>query len=250
MKINTLTILIVSVLFSLAILSYGYFWHYQPNMTEAGYQQEYGDKLQTEADKLPQAKRRVQQAVAMVEEMGSQWQNVVLRKTPPQSVAAGGIDLSVNRWQLTVDTRAFRNNVQRAVNRQVKRGGVQVISGPEVKAPSDSATNVVEGYFNIPPLPFPVAIFDLGAVTVTGTLQQIYNNVRQWSRMPNYLAVTDGLVIGGTSPRLVGTYNVTVVAFIRGDKIFPPVPEGSGGNNVQGINNQFGPGSGPTGSGF
>jgi hypothetical protein len=44
--------------------------------------------------------------------------------------------------------------------------------------------------------------------------------------MPNYLAVADGLQITGTTPTMTGRYNLTVVAYIRGDKIAPPVPEG------------------------
>lgn len=44
--------------------------------------------------------------------------------------------------------------------------------------------------------------------------------------MPNFLAVADGLQITGTSPVLTGTYNLTMVAFIRGDRVFPRVPDG------------------------
>ena len=49
--------------------------------------------------------------------------------------------------------------------------------------------------------------------------------------MPNYLAVADGLQITGTTPTMTGRYNLSIVAYIRGDKIAPPVPEGgaSGG---------------------
>jgi hypothetical protein len=94
--------------------------------------------------------------------------------------------------------------------------------------PTGNATQVVETYFNYPAIRFPVAVFDLGQVTVQGTYGQITENVRSWSDMPRYLAVASDLQITGTSPRLTGTYNVTVVAYIRGDKISAPVPEVAG----------------------
>jgi hypothetical protein len=46
--------------------------------------------------------------------------------------------------------------------------------------------------------------------------------------MPNYLAVADGLQLSGTTPTMTGTYNLTLVAYIRGTEVAPTVPESTG----------------------
>jgi hypothetical protein len=158
-------------------------------------------------------------------------------------VSRGGINLNVNAFQLAVDTRRFRNNVQRAVNKQVISGGVKVLSlapipGIDVNAPANS---ILASYYNYPTIAFPVVIYDLGQVEVEGTYEQILANVRSWSRMPRYLAVADGLTLSGTAPRLRGTYNVSIVGYIRTNGIFPPVPEAASAAAT-------GPGGGPPSS--
>lgn len=232
MKISPLTYYVIGLSIAIAVCAFGFFWFWTPNMAEAKNFTEYGDALQIEANKKPFAIKRRDEAIAMVKERGAAWQDVVMRKTPPQSVRAGGIDLAVNRWQLTVDARLFRNNIQRAVNAQLRKGGVTVINGPEVPAFSTNATDIVETGFNYPAIEFPVVIYDFGTVTVQGTFKQICDHVEAWSRMPNYLAVADGLRFTGTSPVLTATYNLSMVAFIRGQKIAPSVPEGAGGSSA------------------
>jgi hypothetical protein len=236
MKLSPLTIIILGL--SVAIMAFGIgLSRYIPNMEEAQMQREYGDQLITEANKQRAANQRVEKAIAKVNAMAAQWQTVVAQKTPPQDVRQGGINLSVNRWQLVHDVVDFRNSVQRAVNAQIRRGGVTVVRGPTIPDPPTSAGQVVEGYFNYPAIKFPVVIFDLGRVTVRGTYSQVLENMRSWSSMPNYLAVADGLTLTGTSPEITGSYAVTLVAFIRGDKISPPVPEGGVtlGGPVEGV---------------
>jgi len=225
MKLSPWTLIIIGAAVAVIALSYGLFQHWMPNMTEAGYWQQNAEALQAEADKMGQAQKRKELAQKLVDEEAAKWQLIVEQKTPPQSVAAGGIDLAVNRWQLTVDAQKFRNNIQRAINRQIKLGGVLVVSGPEVPRPGDSAGSIVADYFNYPAIAFPVCIFDLGTVTVQGTSEQIYRNMEAWSDMPEYLAVADGLRLSGTAPVLTGTYALTVVAYIRGSEISAPVPE-------------------------
>lgn len=229
MKLSGLTWFIVGLSVALVALSFAYFQYYEPNMQLAAWNDARSESLRTEIAKRPQAQRRVEEAKAMVEEKGSQWKATVATRTPPSSVNAGGINLAVNAWQLTVDSQRFRNSIQRAVNRQVRAGGVTVQQGPEIPSPDLSATTIVANYYNYPALNFPVVMFDLGAVVVRGTYSQITENVRAWSRMPNYLAVADGLTIQGTSPNLVGTYNLSIVGFIRGPVIHVPVPEGGAG---------------------
>lgn len=119
------------------------------------------------------------------------------------------------------------------------------MNGPAVPPPGDSATSILADYYNYPAIDFPVCIFDLGTVTVTGTAEQIYRNMEAWSDMPEYLAVADGLALNGTAPTLTGTYSLTVVAYIRGTEVSAPVPEGEGGGGSGGA-----PGGGaPSGPG-
>lgn len=243
MKLSPLTIFLIFLSVGLAALSFGFFQKWMPNKQESGFYREYVSQLETEANKMPAARKRRKTAEEMVNAEAAKWQTVVGAHTPSESLATGGIDVSVPGWQLAVDSRKFRNSMQVALNKQLKQGGVKVIAGPEIPEPSDSALNIVSSYYNYPAIPFPVVIFDLGAVTVEGTYEQIMANVRSWSRMPNYLAVADGLRLDGTSPILTGTYSVSMVGYLRGKEIFPMLPELAGG---QGGGT---PGGGPAGGG-
>ncbi|MDK3156930.1 hypothetical protein QPK87_10110 [Kamptonema cortianum] len=223
MKLSPFTILSIGLMIFIIGFSFGCFRMYMPNTKDAQLYRDWTAQLQAEADKMPQAKQRVEKAKERVEAASDEWQAVVARRTPAKSVAGGGIDLTVDRYNLTVDARSFRDSVQRAVNRHVKMGGVTVVQGPYVVDPPEDPATIMSAYFNYPPMVHPVAIFDLGQVTVQGTFDQIEQNVRNWSNMKNFLAVADGLTITGTSPRLTATYNVTVVAFIRGKEVAPDV---------------------------
>lgn len=238
LKLQPLSIGITGFLLGAAILSYGYFQHYSPNMAEKKNFDDTKEQLDAEAAKMPKAKKRVEDAIAKFKEYDNRWSDIVEVATPEKSLAAGGIDLSVNRWQLTVDARRFRNNLQAIVNRQAVVGGVKVVSGPQVPDFKQTASDIIETDFNFPGYSFPVLFYDLGEIQVEGTYDQIERNVEAWNRIPNLLAVTDGLVIEGTSPRLRGTYNLSIVGFIRGAKVAAPVPEvaGSGAGGGGGAN--------------
>jgi hypothetical protein len=226
MKLSPWTIIILGIAVAVIALSFATFWYVIPNNTDRDTYIKYGADLKAQADLMPRAQQRVETAIKMVNEKAAEWQRVVARRTPPGNVAQGGINLAINRWQLVVDARKFRNNIQRAVNRQLRKGGVLVINGPQVPFPGESASTIMEGYFNYPAIAFPVCMFDLGTVTIQGTFDQIATNVQSWSYMPNYLAVVDGLRITGTSPNLTATYTLSLVAYIRGTEVAPPVPEG------------------------
>lgn len=225
MKLSPLAIFMLGLMVAVIAIGFGLFQHYLPNMADAKAYAEWGEKLDTEGNKMPQAIKRVEDARRQVKEISDKWQQTVAVKTPPSSVAAGGINVAVNPYDLTVDARTFRNNVQIAVNRQLRTGGITVLAGPSVPVPPDDPESLLSSYFNYPGSPYPVAIFDLGQVTVRGTFAQISENIRAWSRMPNYLAVADGLVITGTAPELTASYNVTLVAFVRGKKIGAPISQ-------------------------
>jgi len=234
-NLNFWTIIIVGVSLALVPLAFGLFWHWMPNGKESGYYENYISQLETEINKKSSAIKRKETAIKIVEEKASQWRQIVAARTPSQNLNTGGIDVGVNGWQLVIDSRKFRNNVQRAVNAQVKRGGVTVINGPFVQNPPEEASTVMSSFFNYPAIAFPVLILNFGAVTVQGTYEQIMANVRSYSTMPNYLAVADGLTLTGTSPRLTGTYSLSVIGFIRGNKVFSALPEsGAAGGGAPG----------------
>lgn len=262
MKLSPLTIILIGVSILIIAISYGLFQHWMPNTTEAHYYETYAQQLEAEGNKLPQAQNRLKNAEALVKTKADEWRAVVATKTPAPSLEGRGIDLSLNGWQLVVDSKKFRNNIQRAVNAQLVKGGVKIVGqGPQVPEPGDDASGILAGYYNYPAIAFPVVIFDLGQVTVEGTYNQIMENVRSWKNMPHYLAVADGLQITGTSPKLRGTYSVSIVGYIRGKQLFPPVPEGAGGggtapggpggaNGPVGIGGPAGRPGGPGGPGF
>ena len=242
MKLSPLAIYVVGIciVFAAVMVSLSIFL---PNIEEAKNFNTRANEYIEQAEKQPLANKKVEQAIADVTKMGEDWQKVVAVKTPPSSLP-NGINLAVNRWQLTNDSVQFRNSMQRAVNSQLKRGGVRVIAGPAIPSPPGNASQIIE-YYNYPSIKFPVLIFDLGQVTVQGSYSQIMQNVQSWSNMPNYLAVADGLQLSGTTPTMTGRYNVTMVAYIRGDKIAGPVPEtGSAGGTGAGGN------APPTGGGI
>lgn len=235
MKIGAATIILIGVSLAVCALAYGFFHSWQPKGEEITNKEKELADLQAENAKAPAVDRKVKLAEQQVMEKAKQWRGVVATKTPPTSVEMGGINLAVTAYQLTVDSQRFRDSIQRAVNAQSKKGGVKVIAGLQIPAPTDDPGTILPTFYNYPsPFQYPVVLFNLGAITVRGTYAQIMANVRSWAAMPNYLAVADGLTITGTSPTLVGTYNVSIVGFIRATKIGPPAVAGGGTQNAGG----------------
>ncbi len=225
MKLTPLTILILGFCISAVILAVGYCNYWAPKTAEAANYNGLRDKLQAEGNKLPRQKKNVQDATQITQAAAQEWQSIVVRKTPPNNVSEGGINLAVNRWYLVNDAVRFRNRIQMDVNRQLKVGGVKVLSAPTVPAFPDNPLTIVEEGFGYPRLGFPARVYDFGTVTVEGTMAQIRTNVESWSNMPKYLAVVDALRIDGTPPRLTATYNLSMLIYIRSKDVFPPVPE-------------------------
>ncbi|MCE9559383.1 MAG: hypothetical protein K8R88_10565 [Armatimonadetes bacterium] len=249
-KFTPLTWIIAGLSLGLAALSYGYFSNYAPNMVEKEAFDAHKKDLEDVIAMDGRAKKRVADVAMEVSKKSEEWQAIVDQKTPQPGLKYGGIDLSVNAWQLVVDAPTFRDSMQAAVNRQVLKGGVKVISAPVVPAFSQDATKIVSEGFNYPALPFPIVMYDLGTIQVRGTMNQIMDNFEAWSRMPNYMAISAGLQFTGTTPVLTGTYNVTMVGYVQGSKIGASVPEGggsaaggSGGGNAPGggLNSPGGP---------
>ena len=248
MKLSAWVIYIIGLAVAIIALSFGYFHQYAPNTAEAKLYNDRAAELEEQAALQKKAEKRVKDAVALVNESSLKWKKVVGAKTPATSVNAGGIDLAVNHWQLSVDTQKFARNVQRAVNKQIHTGGVKVLEGPTVSVPDVNApvNGLLASFYNYPAFPYPILILDLGQVTVEGTYAQILANVRSYSAMPRYLAMADGLSLTGTDDKLTGTYRVQVVGFIRGSSIYPSVPEGTAAA-VTGGAGGFGGGAGRPG---
>lgn len=224
MKLSGLTIIIACLCLGLSAGFYALFQVYMPYEQAAQYLRDYHQELDEAAAKQPQAVARVKKAMAAVQADAQQWNLYVATKTPSDSLYSGGVNVFENAYQLVVDSPKYRNNAQRAFNAQLHAGGVKVVNAPEIPQPSDSEKDILASYYNYPAFSFPVVIWELGSVTVTGNYSQIMNNVRAWSNMPHYLAVTDGLRIDGTSPNLTATYNVTIVGFIRTTQGVYPAP--------------------------
>lgn len=246
MKISWLTIIIIGIAISSVFLAFGFLHLYQPNMAEANNKKEYYQALLAEAQKADRVKARYEKAQKIRDESAAAWQKYVTEHTPGPTLASGGIDLSVNPWQLGIDVNKFRNVAQKAVNAQVKKGGVTVINGPRIPFPEDNSTATLANYFNYPPFEYPIVIWELGTVTVQGTYKQICDNMRAWANMKNYLAVASNLSLTGTSPQLTGTYNLILVGFMRGQKFFGGVNEGQAASTAGGMGSPM-MGGGPRG---
>jgi len=252
MKLSAWVINVIGLAVALIALSYALFHTKLPNDAEAKMYRQRTEELEAQAALQSKAEKRVSEAVALVNSAASQWKRVVATRTPATDVNAGGIDLDVNGWQLSVDTQKFAKNVQRAINKQVVRGGVRVTQAPTAPRPdvNSPVNGLLASYYNYPAFPYPVLILDLGQVTVEGTYKQIMDNVRSYATMPRYLAMADGLSLTGTGDKLTGTYRIQVVGFIRGKKIYPNVPEGAaaaapgGGAGGPGRPGATGPGRG------
>jgi hypothetical protein len=249
MKLSPLTIYIIGISLALPIIAFGWFFNLMPNNADKATYEAATEANLREAAKQGQAEKRVKDTIAMIKTKAAEWRAIAATRTPSESLAAGGITLSTNAFQLTEDTRKFRNSIQRAVNAQLRKGGVEVVNGPMVPVPDANApaNSLLASFYNFPGASFPVVIFDLGTVTVQGTYQEIMSHIRAYKSMPHYLAVTDALRLDGTSPNLTATYNLTIVGYIRGNTIYGQAPEGqasaSGGGGM-GAPAMGGPGAG------
>lgn len=218
------TIWLIFLSLAAIFLSLGLFKYWLPNQDETKFNVDQANLLYAEGAKLGQAVKKKNSAVEAVKKAEAGWLPYVASRTPSASTAGTGININVNRLQLLLDTKRFRNNVQIAVNNQLKVGGVKVI-GPKVPGVTDQdePNNLLATYYNYPAVPFPVVIYDLGQVQVQGTHEQIMKNVRSWENFPHFLAVAHGLQLSGTAPTLTGTYDLSIVGYIRYDGMFGPV---------------------------
>lgn len=243
MKIGALPVLCIGGAIGAVCWGFGYFRFWMPNLDTANKTADAAKGWEDNAAKYPAAAKNYRLAQQLVREKELEWQEIVKVKTPPDNIAGGGIDLGVDAWHLVNDTFKFRDSIQKAVNRQAKYGGVKAIT-PVIDAPPVEATRIMSDYYNYPAVPYPVVMWNLGQVQVTGSYEQILANARSWKSMPNYLAMSDGLQIQGTGSVLTGTYNLVLVGYLRGKEIYPIVPEAGGTGGPGGGGGGRGPGGG------
>lgn len=244
MKLGALSIWLLGLAVFIAAASYGLFQHYMPNNEETKIYEAYRDQLTTEVNKKNAAQKRLKDAGKLAEAKVAEWKAIVNEKTPSQSLATGGIDVNQNPLKLVNDVPVYRDNLQTLINQQMTKGGVQLIgAGPLVPFSSENPNEVLS-FFNFPGMAFPVVILEFGPIRVKGTYEQIKAHVKSWSTFPRYLAVADGLQLAGTSPTMIGTYNVNIVGLIRAKEVWQPIPEdtgaaaapaGGGGGAPQGV---------------
>jgi hypothetical protein len=246
MKISPISYLISGLAIGLIAFFYGLFIQWIPNTSDAAAYRKNTDMQNEQAALMPKAQRRVENTLALVNAKDAAWQKFVATRTPTDNLATNGINLNVNAYQLGIDTDTYRDSIQRAVNKQLRMGGVKVLNAPTIPMldPNVEVNSILSTFYNYPAIPFPVVIFDFGTITVQGTYSQIMNHLRAYKNMPNYLAVSDGLTLTGTSPLLTATYNLSMVGFIRGKHIFPAVSEQNTGTGGRGGGLGGGPGGG------
>ncbi|MBN8690423.1 MAG: hypothetical protein J0L72_06475 [Armatimonadetes bacterium] len=234
LKLTPWTVLSIALSISAVMLCVGYFQYWAPRTETAANFDRLREELEAEGQKLPREKKKLEEAKTMVQDAAGEWNDIVQRKTPPASLAEGGINLTRNRWQLVVDAPEFRNRIQADLNRQLRYGGVQVMSGVTVPVFPDNPLTIVEEGFGYPRYGFPVRIFDFGTVVVEGTMDQITRNVEGWNQLPKYIAVVDGLRLEGTAPKYRASYSLSIAMYLRAEKVSPPVPEVPSDGNNQG----------------
>lgn len=239
-KLSSLTFIVVGVLLMATIFAYFWFMRINPANIEAGYYEEQNRQLQeiiSDASKKA-ATERVRQALTKVRDAEMNWKATVQKRTP----SSGQMNLVPNRWQLTVNARRWHAVVERDLNSWFSKTGVRLVEPAllQVPFPTDLPNDLVRFYFNYPAFPFPIAIWDLGTVTVEGSYDAIMNHVRSWSRIPNYIVSVRGLSVTGTGNRLRATYGLTAVVYINTENVSggpgpdQGVPDLSGGEQTTG----------------
>lgn len=228
MKLSAWVIVLLGVCVAAVAMSYSFFKIYKPNQTDIANHVERAEGLQAIVALRPKAEQRVRQAEQLVAQRERRWNEIVATKSAPAQLSQGGINLGVHAYQLPLDVRAYRDNLQLMINQRMLIGGVTIVgNGPEIAQIPQDARAILSGFFNYPAIPFPVVILDLGTITVQGTYDQIIRHVKAWKDLPNYLAVTTGLNFTGTSPILTARYQVSLVGYIKGNVVYP-VPPGGG----------------------
>jgi hypothetical protein len=190
-----------------------------------------------------QAEALVREAAQRVKEAQTKLARIEVRKMPKST-----IDLR-NRLNAWVQYHDMIREIGKKLEAWPMKTGVQRLYNVTLPAPPTDPNA----------LPEKLMVFPIGSVQVrASSFQALLRHVERWNDIPNLLVMVDGLAIQGTSPRLFGSYSMTVYVYpkTRDGQAGPPVPTAGGGTGGFGAPGMGAPGMGapgiapPGGGGF
>jgi hypothetical protein len=233
--------IVVSILIAVGF----YFLMIKPDSAALDLQNQRNEELQAVVDSRSRAQERVDTANEEQRKVMREWARYIARKSPPKST----INLDQDRWRLTTQFRTFRTKLSDDLASFMRKSGVEVLAPPTVPDFGDNPNKLVTDYFHYGTLKFPCAVLSCGTVSVRGTFERILRHVERWNDLPNYIALADGLTLQGTSPNLIGTYNLLVIVYPRGEHInADAVPWITGAGEAAGMGAMPGVGGMPGGA--
>jgi hypothetical protein len=217
MKRMTLAQIVAGGIVACILIGTGfYFLSIQPNSQALAIQQKHNADLQGVVAKMPMAEKRVQDAKDEQALVTRGWADYIIRKSPPTST----INLAQNRWKISTQYQTFITKLTLDVTNHIRKTGVTIQKGPGVPPTTDNPNILISDVFHFGKgLSYPCAVYPFKGIEVRGTFDKILKHFESWNKFPNYIALADGLKLSGTSPNLVGTYDLTVLVFPRGDSI-------------------------------
>lgn len=234
-KINRLQVAIIAAVLSLISAAGIYFGLVKPQQDQLAQETARKEAAEQKKAQIPDAQRKLDEAKKKVALANQKWA-VYDRRFMPR-----------------INTENLFQGTQQLWREQIK------VLGPKVTKflNSDKTVRVVQSNVQIPaPSGDPNAVarkafvYPLGTQTVTGTFNQVLNHAERWNRFDR-LALVDGLSLSGNSPRLQGTYTLTIYEFTQGEKNGDPIPQAGqagGGGGFPGFGGPGGPpdfGGGP-----
>jgi len=215
-KINRLQVAIIGIVLSIIAAAGIYFGLVKPQQ----------DQLASETARYEAAEQKKSEIPAAEKDLQKAKQEVVIAKRKWA--------VYDRRYMPDIDVTNLFTGTRQLWNEQIK------VLGPKVTKylNSDKNVRVVQSAIQIPaPSGDPnavarkVFVYPLGSITVAGNFDQVLNHAQRWNNFDR-LALVDGLTLTGNSPRLQGTYTLTVYEFTRGDKMGEPVPQAGAANGA------------------
>lgn len=166
------------------------------------------------------AKQDVAKATVQVAEARVQWSQRQAALMPPYDVSD-----RFRAWQQI--SYELEQYLGPAIERWVPRTGVTLLSDVSIAPPPPNPNSVTNA-----PLVIPIGS---GNISVGGSFRSILTHVLRWNDF-NRLVLINNLALQGSSPKMLGTYNASVIIFPQNeDKLGPAVAgAGSGGTSVFG----------------
>jgi hypothetical protein len=216
-KINRLQVWIIAGVLSLISAAGIYFGLVKPQLDQLKVETDRRDAAEAKKAQIPDAEKKLAEAKKKVAKANSDWAQYDRRFMP-----------RINTENLFTGTRQLWNEQIKVLGPKVTKylygdKTVRVVqSNIQIPAPSGDPNAVARKAF----------VYPLGQQTVTGTFNQVLNHAERWNRFDR-LALVDGLTLSGNSPRLQGTYTLTIYEFTQGEKNGDPIPQagaaGAGG---------------------